>query len=60
MVYHGCQFARISAVLDENGHLLSDSDAVITRWCRHFIKVLSIMSVFSPVGIDRMPMLEVR
>ena len=35
MVSRGRQPARTSAVLDENGLLLSDPDAVIARWCRH-------------------------
>ena len=54
------RWSRTSAVLDENGLLLSDPDAVTARWCRHFTKVLNVVSVFSPVGIDRMPMLEMR
>ena len=57
---HGCQPTSTSAVLDENGLLLSDLDAVTARWCRHFTKVLHVVSVFSPVGIDRMPTLETR
>ena len=47
-------------LLDENGLLLSDPDAVIAHRCRHFTQVLNVMSVFSPVGIDRMPTLEAR
>ena len=60
MVSRGRQPTRTSAVLDENGLLLSDPDAVTARWCRHFTKVLNVVSVFSPVGIDRMPTLEMR
>ena len=60
MVSRGRQFTRTSTVLDENGLQLSDPDAVTARWCRHFSKVLNVVSVFSPVGIDRMPTLERR
>ena len=60
MVSRGRQPTRTSAVLDEDGLLLSDPDAVTARWCRHFTKVLNVVSVFSPVGIDRMPTLEMR
>ena len=45
-------------MLDEDGLLLSDPDAVTARWCRHFTRVLNAVSVFSPVCIDRMPTLE--
>ena len=38
-----------SAVLDNNDHLLSDTDAVTAHWCRHFTEVLNVTSVFSPV-----------
>ena len=60
MVFRGRQPVRTSTVVDENGQLLSDSDAVIARWCRHFTKVLNVASNFSSVGIDRMPLREVR
>ena len=58
MVSHGHQSTRTSAVLDEDSLLYSD--AMTAHWCRHFTKVLNVVSVFSPVGIDRMPTVEVR
>ena len=57
---HGHQPVRTSAVVDENGQLLSDLDAVIAHWCRHSTKVLNNASDFSSLGIDRMPLREVR
>ena len=38
-------------------------NVMTARWCRHFTKVLNqfnVVSIFSPIGIDGMPTLEVR
>ena len=59
MVYCGQQSVKTTAMFDEHDHLLSDPAAVTVCWGWHFTKVLNVVSEFSHVGIDRMPLLEI-
>ena len=54
MVYHVRQSVRISVVLDENNHFLSDPAAAFASLGRHFTNSLQYM------GIDRMPLMDDR
>eukprot|EP00117_Sycon_ciliatum_P027914 scpid27779/ scgid3366/ Craniofacial development protein 2; p97 bucentaur protein len=49
-----------SAVLDENGNLIQDADAVRARFGRHFEMVLNTQSQFDQHTVDSMPALDVR
>lgn len=53
--YQGLQPTPTSAVRDEHGEMCASREAKISRWHRHFQKVLNVQSTFDPAVLSSLP-----